>query len=78
MDINEINTVELVRYIHSTRGYIDIDGNSCIFAIGCSAREYQAVISAIGSPAHLVNPVAFKHVRRCSFTVQTFCELFDV
>ena len=61
VDISENNTVELVRDIRSTLGYID--GDFRTFAIDCGSRAFEAMAAAEGGYDYVFNLSALKHVR---------------
>jgi FlaA1/EpsC-like NDP-sugar epimerase len=61
VDINENNSVELVRDIRSSFGYIS--GEFRTFALGIGSAEYDAFIEADGEYDYVLNLSALKHVR---------------
>lgn len=61
VDISENNTVELVRDIRSTLGYIE--GDFRTFAIDCGSVEFEALIRAENPYHYVFNLSALKHVR---------------
>ncbi|MBE2258148.1 MAG: UDP-N-acetylglucosamine 4,6-dehydratase [Rhodobacteraceae bacterium] len=61
VDISENNTVELVRDIRSTLGYID--GDFSTFAIDAGSREFEALLRWSGGYDYVFNLSALKHVR---------------
>ncbi|MGF1779078.1 UDP-N-acetylglucosamine 4,6-dehydratase [Vibrio nomapromontoriensis] len=61
VDISENNTVELVRDIRSSFGYID--GDFQTFALDIGSLEYDAFIKADGKFDYVLNLSALKHVR---------------
>ncbi len=61
VDISENNTVELVRDIRSTLGYIK--GDFRTFAIDCGEPEFVALMNAETSYDYVLNLSALKHVR---------------
>ena len=75
VDINENNTVELVRDIRSTLGYID--GDFQTFAIDCSSVEYEALLNAGHGYDYVFNLSALKHVRseKDPFTLMRLIEV---
>ena len=60
VDISENNTVELVRDIRSTVGYIE--GEFSTFAVDCGSPEFEAHI-VLGPYDYVFNLSALKHVR---------------
>jgi len=75
VDISENNTVELVRDIRSTLGYIE--GDFSTFAIDCGAPEFAALLSAAGGYDYVLNLSALKHVRseKDPFTLMRLVEV---
>lgn len=61
VDISENNSVELVRDIRSSYGYID--GDFQIFALDIGSVEYDSFIQADGKYDYVLNLSALKHVR---------------
>ncbi|KFN51435.1 UDP-N-acetylglucosamine 4,6-dehydratase [Arenimonas composti] len=61
VDISENNTVELVRDLRSTLGYID--GDFRAFAIDCGGREFAALMNSVDGYDVVFNLSALKHVR---------------
>lgn len=61
VDISENNTVELVRDLRSSFGYID--GEFQTFALDISSVEYDAFINSDGKYDFVLNLSALKHVR---------------
>jgi len=61
VDISENNTVELVRDIRSSFGYID--GDFQTFALDIASPIYDAFIEADGNYDYVLNLSALKHVR---------------
>lgn len=61
VDISENNTVELVRDLRSSFGYID--GDFQTFALDIGSIEYDAFIEADGQYDYVLNLSALKHVR---------------
>lgn len=61
VDISENNTVELVRDLRSSFGYID--GDFQTFALDISSVEYDAFIKSDGKYDFVLNLSALKHVR---------------
>ena len=61
VDISENNTVELVRNIRSSCGYIK--GEFKTFAIDCSSNEFNLMITQNPSYDYIFNLSALKHVR---------------
>lgn len=61
VDISENNTVELVRDIRSTLGYID--GEFKTFAVDCGSSEFDVLFAAEGPYDYVFNLSALKHVR---------------
>ncbi len=75
VDISENNTVELVRDIRSTLGYID--GDFRTFAIDCGSREFAALMRAGSGYDYVLNLSALKHVRseKDPFTLMRLIEV---
>ena len=61
VDISENNTVELVRDLRSSYGYID--GDFKTFALDVGSIEYDAFIESDGKYDYVLNLSALKHVR---------------
>jgi len=61
VDISENNTVELVRDIRSTLGYID--GEFATFAIDCGSFIFDAFMRNVSGYDYILNLSALKHVR---------------
>jgi UDP-N-acetylglucosamine 4,6-dehydratase len=61
VDISENNTVELVRDLRSSYGYID--GDFKTFALDVGSIEYDAFIESDGEYDYVLNLSALKHVR---------------
>ena len=61
VDISENNTVELVRDIRSSYGYID--GDFKTFALDIGSEEYDAFFESDGTYDYVLNLSALKHVR---------------
>lgn len=61
VDLSENNTVELVRDLRSTLGYIK--GDFQTFAIDCHSPEFDAFFAAEGPYDYVLNLSALKHVR---------------
>ena len=61
VDISENNTVELVRDLRSSYGYID--GDFKTFALDIGSIEYDAFIESDGKYDYVLNLSALKHVR---------------
>ena len=61
VDISENNTVELIRDIRSSFGYID--GDFQTFILDIDSDEYDAFINADGRYDYVLNLSALKHVR---------------
>ena len=61
VDISENNSVELVRDIRSSYGYID--GDFQTFALDIGSLEYDSFIQADGKYDYVLNLSALKHVR---------------
>ncbi|KPZ69383.1 UDP-N-acetyl-alpha-D-glucosamine C6 dehydratase [Shewanella sp. P1-14-1] len=61
VDISENNTVELVRDLRSSCGYID--GDFQTFALDIGSIEYDAFIKSDGKYDYVLNLSALKHVR---------------
>lgn len=75
VDISENNTVELVRDIRSTLGYIE--GDFQTFAIDCGAPEFEALMRAVDGYDYVLNLSALKHVRseKDPFTLMRLIEV---
>jgi nucleoside-diphosphate-sugar epimerase len=61
VDISENNTVELVRDLRSSLGYIE--GEFATFAIDCGTDIFDAFMRASGGYDYVLNLSALKHVR---------------
>lgn len=61
VDISENNTVELVRELRSSIGYIK--GDFKTFALDCGGLEFAAMMAAEGPYDYVFNLSALKHVR---------------
>jgi FlaA1/EpsC-like NDP-sugar epimerase len=61
VDINENNTVELVRDIRSSLGYID--GKFATFAIDCGSDIFDSFMTNSSGYNYILNLSALKHVR---------------
>jgi len=61
VDISENNTVELVRELRSSIGYIK--GDFKTFALDCGGSEFAAMMAAEGPYDYVFNLSALKHVR---------------
>ncbi len=61
VDISENNTVELVRDIRSSFGYIK--GDFQTFSLDVSSQEFDAFMHADGNYDYVINVSALKHVR---------------
>jgi FlaA1/EpsC-like NDP-sugar epimerase len=75
VDISENNTVELVRDLRSSYGYID--GDFQTFALDIGSVEYDAFINADGQYDYVLNLSALKHVRseKDPFTLMRMIEV---
>lgn len=75
VDISENNTVELVRDVRSTLGYIE--GDFRTFAIDCGSREFAALMAAGQGYDYVLNLSALKHVRseKDPFTLMRLIEV---
>ena len=61
VDISENSTVELVRNIRSTMGYID--GEFKTFSLDCGDVEFESMVKSHGPYDYVLNLSALKHVR---------------
>jgi len=75
VDISENNTVELVRDLRSSLGYID--GDFRTFILDCGSPEFDAFIGHEGPFDYILNLSALKHVRseRDPYTLMRMVEV---
>jgi FlaA1/EpsC-like NDP-sugar epimerase len=75
VDISENSTVELVRTLRSSSGYIS--GEFKTFSLDCGGKEFEAMLKAHGPYDYVFNLSALKHVRseRDPFTLMRMIEV---